>query len=139
MPLNGATVDHFIPISQSPQTAYEWNNYRLSCARANTNKGDNRNVLDPFNLKPDSFSLDFPSLLLRPNPSLDMDSAAKVSATIAILGLNEEYFVEDRLHWLIEYLRDSDIDFLKRHAPFLAYELQRQKLESTISAIMWAP
>jgi|LDZU01.1.fsa_nt_gi hypothetical protein len=133
---HGATVDHFLPKSRHPQGAYEWENYRLSCDRANNNKGDSTDVLDPFLIQPDYFVLNFPSLLVKPNASLQADEKRKVERTIAILRLNEECFIQDRLHWLREYIYTQDTHFLRRHAPFIAYELERQHLESSIITMM---
>jgi len=139
VPRSGATVDHYVPISHDPRIAYEWSNYRLSCEKANGNKGDSRNVLDPFKIMQDSFTIDFPSLLVKPGSSLNPKDRARVEKTIEILQLNEEYFVEDRIHWLTEYTQNSDMDFLRRYAPFIAYELQRQQLSSNISSMMQFP
>ncbi|MHB8103596.1 MAG: HNH endonuclease [Methanosarcina sp.] len=132
---SSATVDHFIPKSNAPHLAYEWTNYRLSCDKANSNKS-NVDILDPFQIHYDWFLLGFPSLLVIPNRTLSRSDYSKVDKTINILRLNNECFVEDRLHWLMEYILNSDFDFLKRHAPFVAYELQRQDLVTAIFQIM---
>lgn len=133
--LSSATVDHFIPKSKTPQLAYEWTNYRLSCDKVNNNKSD-LNILDPFQIQYNCFLLEFPSLLVIPNQSISPTYYNEVTRTIDNLKLNSEYFIEDRQHWLMEYIRNSDFDFLKRHAPFVAYELQRQNLINTIFQIM---
>ncbi|WP_255333999.1 HNH endonuclease [Methanosarcina sp. KYL-1] len=132
---SSATVDHFIPKSNNPHLAYEWSNYRLSCDKANNNKS-NENILDPFQIHYNWFLLDFPSLLVRPNQNILRSDHDNVERTIDTLRLNSECFIEDRMHWLKEYIHNSDFDFLKRHAPFVAYELQRQGLETQIVQMM---
>jgi len=132
-----ATVDHFIPKSVAPQLAYEWRNYRFASRTTNIRNGDYRDVLDPFNLKPNSVILDFPSLLIKPNPALSQSQKKKVIATIRRLKLNDDdTCVQARQHWVEAFCTGCPFDFLKRHAPFIAYELQRQNLLETIALIM---
>lgn len=132
---SSSTVDHFIPKSNNPQLAYEWSNYRLACDKANNNKSDEK-ILDPFQISNDWFLLNFPSLLVHPSKNLSTSDYDKVKKTIDILKLNNECFIEDRLHWLNEYIYNLDFDFLKRHAPFIAYELQRQGIKNDIVQMM---
>lgn len=134
IPISAATVDHFVPKSVDPQQAYEWRNYRLSSLRANNKKGMDSEILDPFNIQYNWFLLDFPSLLVKPNRSAIQLEAIKYS--IKKLKLNDEYFIMDRQHWLKEYCRTLDLDHLKKHAPFIAYELVRQNLERDIIEMM---
>lgn len=130
-------VDHFIPKSVRPDLAYEWSNYRLTCPLVNTYKKNYQDVLDPFTLPKDWFFLDFPSLLIRPNPEVPYQDQQKIRATIKRLRLNEDVFVNDRSHWLKPYCQgNEDFSVLKRDAPFIAYELERQKLVEDIKAIM---
>src|SRR5882724_1219801 len=58
------TVEHFIPKSVYPSLAYEWSNYRLVCGRLNGRKRDSQDVVDPFDVVPGMFCLEFPSLLV---------------------------------------------------------------------------
>lgn len=134
IPISAATIDHFVPKSIDPRQAYEWGNYRLSSGRANNKKGTNSGILDPFSIQYDWFLLEFPSLLVKPNHSASQLDA--ITYTIKTLKLNEEYFIKDRQHWLNEYCRNLDLVFLKTHAPFIAYELKRQKLEDDIIEMM---
>jgi hypothetical protein len=133
-----ATVDHFIPKSVEPQLAYEWRNYRLASLKLNSRKGEYQDVLDPFKLQPDWFILDFPSLLVKPNSSLSASEKEQVHATIKRLKLNDDdTCVQDRLHWIRDFAKgELSFSFLKRKAPFLAYELQRQGLVDNIAVIM---
>lgn len=132
------TVDHFIPKSVKPEWAYEWHNFRLACLKLNTRKRDYQDVLDPFELQANCFILDFPSLLIKPNQNIPDPRKEKVIATIKRLKLNEDdNCVKGRLDWLMPYCRkEYPFDYLKRKAPFIAYELERQNLIENISVIM---
>ena len=131
------TVDHFIPKSAKPQLAYEWSNYRLASLKFNQRKGTHQDVLDPFTLEPDWFILDFPSLYVKPNPILSSSSTKQVIATINRLKLNKESDTESRLRWIRDFCDEHiDFNFLKRNAPFIAYELQRQDLVDKIKSII---
>lgn len=132
------TIDHFIPKSVRPDLAYEWSNYRLACPLVNTRKRDYQDVIDPFMLSYNWFFLDFPSLLIKPNPELSDQDKQRVWSTIKRLKLNEdETFIHSRNHWLEAYCREyTPFSYLKKHAPFIAYELERQGLVEGIKAIM---
>ena len=134
-PKLSATVDHFMPKSKYPQKAYEWNNFKLSCEKANNNKGNNE-ILDPFSISPDWFQLDFPSLLVKANPHLLRDEKSFIKETIDILKLNTEDFIDTRQYWLMFYIENLDFDHLERYAPFIAYELRRQNLKTRIVEMM---
>lgn len=130
-------VDHFEPKSTRPDLAYKWQNFRYCCAKMNTNKGQRR-ILDPFAIQPDWFVLDFPSLLVRPNPSLPASRTERVESTIHVLKLNDDdKFVDERLGWVREFCRgEFGFGHLQAKAPFIAYELKRQGLVGTIATIM---
>jgi hypothetical protein len=131
-------IDHFIPKSDNPWLAYEWNNYRLASPLANTHKKDYQDVLDPFKIEKNWFFLDFPSLMLKSNPELPIQVQEQIEATIKRLKLNEdEAFIDDRDAWLKRYcLERIKFHELKRVAPFTAYELERQNLVEDIKTIM---
>ena len=130
-------VDHFIPKSVRSDLAYEWSNYRLACPLINTLKKDFQDILDPFTIDNDWFFLDFPSLLMRPNPGLPNQVQQQIWTTIRRLKLNESPFVEDRSDWLEPYCRGiENFSALKRYASFIAYELERQGLVESIKTIM---
>ncbi len=132
------TVDHFIPKSVKPELAYEWSNFRLSCLKMNARKRDFDDILDPFQIQAEWFVLDFPSLLIKPNPNLDTSIKNKIRSTIKRLKLNDDdACVRSRQRWLIPYCKKQyPFEFLKEKAPFIAYELERQNLVDTISLIM---
>ena len=134
-PHHDATVDHYLPKSIYPQRAYDWENYRLSCEKANNNKSD-LDILDPFYIQSDWFILDFPSLQVKPNQNISLIDFNLIKCTIDILRLNGEDFIQERLGWVMEYIRGLDFTYLERFAPFIAYELRRQKLENIITGMM---
>lgn len=126
----GKTVEHFKPKSKHPLEAYCWENYRLVCLLLNGRKGDHEDVLDPFTLREGWFAIDFPSLMIFPGERLAEEEAQKVVKTINRLKLNDdEACIRDREKWLREYvIGEISFSHLKRHAPFIAYELERQEL-----------
>jgi len=131
------SIDHFVPKSVNPQLAYEWSNYRLASLRFNSRKGDYQDVIDPFRLKPGLFFLHFPSLLVRPDWAISRSQASKVIATANRLKLNDELCISGRIRWIREFCTGSiTLEFLKRNAPFIAVELQRQGLIEEIASIM---
>ena len=122
-------VDHFIPKTVKPELAYEWDNFRLICSKINTNKGIKKEIIDPFFLPADSFILDFPSMLIKPNSNLLEPLKERVVYTIKELKLNEETWELGRSDKLIDYCNQVyPFDYLKRRYPFIAYELERQGL-----------
>jgi hypothetical protein len=132
-----ATVDHFQPKSITPQLAYEWSNFRLASSKLNSYKGDFNDVIDPFKIHFGWFILGFPSLLIKPNSNLDGSTQDQVNQTINRLKLNsEDPCIKARLHWLREFCKGASFDFLQRHAPFIAYELERQDLKGSIRSMM---
>jgi hypothetical protein len=132
-----ASVDHFLPKSQYPDLAYEWDNYRLATPQVNSYKGESIDVIDPFVVKDGWFILDFPSCLIRPAPSLSQVIAEQVEKTIAVLRLNaNDHFVQDRCDIVINFLDENiSFDFLSRRYPFLATEIIRQGGRNTLSTI----
>lgn len=131
------TVEHFLPKSQYPEFAYDWNNYRLVCGVLNSRKGTRR-ILDPFLVENGWFIIRFPSLLVVPAPELDTNLQAKVKETCGILGLNDEdTCMKTRSKYVEDYCRGRiNFDHLRQEAPFLATELERQGLVERIKEIM---
>lgn len=128
------TVEHFRPKDIYPRKAYEWKNYRLVCATLNGRKGVYEDVLDPFVVRNGWFVIDFPSLLVKPDRALELTDSHSVQTTISRLGLNDEgTCLKSRVKWLREYcLNDISLSHLRRHAPFIVAELERQNLLTTI-------
>jgi hypothetical protein len=127
-----ATVDHFIPKSKKivgPKKAYEWDNFRLASLRMNARKGDYEDVLDPFTIARDTFVLNFSTLVPEPGTKLSRNLAGKARSTIRRLKLYDNVCIETRIEWLQLYTKkELTLTGLKKRAPFLAYEIERQGL-----------
>jgi len=138
-PVGNSSVDHFVPLKVDPRLAYSWSNYRLACSILNGRKSAYQDVLDPFTLPPDWFYLDFFTLLIFPNPTLSVEDRDKVEKTIARLKLNDDSdLVELRNHTLGYYcIGEYSFRALKKNAPFIAYELERQDLVNTIQTLLY--
>lgn len=126
----GATVDHFIPKDIAPEKAYDWDNYRLAMWKMNARKGRHTDIVDPFELTEATFTLSFPSMLVKPNPDLSEDRKRQVWDTIKRLDLNDDQIlVNARLWWVLNYCdKHIDFQFLEKNAPFIAFEIERQNL-----------
>lgn len=123
------SVDHFLPKTTHPHLAYEWSNYRLASGRVNSRKGNQTNVIDPFEVQNDWFFMEIPACLLKANPALEKPLRTRISGTINSLGLNDENYADERCNILMDYARaDISADFLQRRYPFLAKEVARQHL-----------
>lgn len=129
------TVEHFRPKTVYPNLAYKWSNYRLVCSRLNGRKSDFEDVLDPFAIEDESFVLDFPGTIVKPSPFLTGIKRLRVEKTIKRLKLNDdESCIDARQQWLLTYCDIAKSKeavayaFLKKFAPFLAKELDRQGL-----------
>ena len=131
------SIDHFLPKSQYPALAYEWNNFRYSSLKFNRRKGIH-NISDPFRIELDWFIIDFPSLIIKSNPNAPSGKIQEIEDTIKILKLNTDTnCVKARQSWIMNFCRDEiSFSFLKRRAPFIAYELERQALVEKIATIM---
>jgi hypothetical protein len=133
----GSTVDHYEPLARRHDLAYEWSNYRFASQYVNGRKGQSTHLLDPFDIQAEWFALEFPSLLVIQGSQLPLEIADRFRRTVERLGLNDEKLIQDRLHWLRQYCEGSaPFQFLVRHAPFVAAELQRQNLVQSIAALM---
>lgn len=136
-PITGShSVDHFVSKAASPALAYEWTNYRYASLKFNSRKGT-QTILDPFEIEPDSFVIDFPSLLVKPDSALFPNQKESVRNTIDVLKLNDETCVEARRAWVENYCK-GEINFghLQKKAPFIACELERQGLVERIRDVM---
>ncbi|HET9184386.1 MAG TPA: hypothetical protein VFP59_19870 [Candidatus Angelobacter sp.] len=131
------TVEHFRPKDRYPADAYEWSNYRLVCATLNGRKGIYEDVLDPFALQNGWFTLDFPSMLVKPNGALKPQERQAVQVTIDRLGLNDESTcLKSRAKWLKDYCDNHiSLEYLRKHAPFIVAELERQSILDRIREI----
>lgn len=131
------TVDHFIPKSIDPNLAYEWSNFRLACLRFNRAKKTYTDILDPFEIEPEWFILHFPSLQVLANRQLPDEIIQKIETTIMRLKLRDDRSIDSRKRWVIDFCKsDITFSFLKRHAPFIAFEIERQGILNDLPKIM---
>lgn len=119
-----ATVDHFLPKSKHRQLAYEWSNYRLCCPACNAAKGDHEGILDPFDIKPHTFRIDFLTGEIYPAK----DAPPNARKTIDILGLNEEDCKRIRREYFDLYCETQNLKYTSRKAPFVYEEIRRQNM-----------
>lgn len=142
-PATGAAeVDHFLPKSKYQKLAYSWANFRLSCKRANIHKDNHEDVLDPFAIANNLFSLNLFSGEVEIGPgATEPIIRDQVKATIKRLKLNEDpIFVAARKDYIDRHFGISNpadlmvqppLDFvsLKFEAPFVAAEIDRQGMK----------
>lgn len=116
-----------IPKSMSWEQVYEWNNYRLACALMNSRKDVVMRVLDPFDISLGWFALELHGFQVVPGFRLSSRTQADVTNTIEILRLNDSECCDARREFATAYwCGDVSWGYLKRHAPFVALELNRQ-------------
>ncbi|MCP4370629.1 MAG: hypothetical protein GY797_21330 [Deltaproteobacteria bacterium] len=126
------SIDHFLPRSKYPELAYEWSNFRYVSSRFNSRKGI-RTILDPFQIEEGWFVLDFISFFIEPDSNLPTNIQDAIRETIEVLRLNkDEDLVKERQTWFEDF-QTGEISFshLKKMSPFIAYELERQRLVDT--------
>lgn len=120
------SVDHMAAKSAHWRDVYEWNNYRLACSRVNSGKGV-KSPLDPFEIEDGWFELELVDYQVIPGTGVQEPLRTQVRATIRDLHLNDPDQCLARADYADEYLaRHTTLDFLERHAPFVARELRRQ-------------
>lgn len=131
------SVDHFFPKSKYPHLAYEWCNYRLASPIMNNRKGESENILDPFIIQPNWFTMDFPSCLIKASSVIPSNYAKQATDTIDILKLNDDdNLVQERCDIIMEYVDGRIIlQFLEMRYPFIAIEIKRQQLTGRMNRI----
>lgn len=127
MPHNSRSIDHFVSIFADKSLAFEWNNYRLAFPMLNESKGQ-QVVLDPFLVGHGWFQIDYPSLLMRSNPTLEKDLQDRIEDTITKLKLNEFALHHRRIKFLRRYRDGESLTSLDKFAPFFVLELRRHGL-----------
>ncbi|MEN9306178.1 MAG: hypothetical protein RL173_110 [Fibrobacterota bacterium] len=124
-----SSTDHFIAKSSNAGAAYEWSNYRLACLGANRSKNKFDDVLDPIGLAPETFHLNLLTGHIRPNPSLGTQIQNDAQRTIDRLKLNDPETMSMRARFFSEYVKqDRTSGCLKKYAPFVWYEADRQEM-----------
>ncbi len=125
--LGAHSTDHFVAKSGHAGMAYEWQNYRLSCLRANRSKNRFDDVLDPFEIADHTFVLNLASGAISPNPALDATIKDKASKTIERLRLDDPNTRRMRTDHMDELQRGHvSPDYLRKNSPFVWIELHRQ-------------
>jgi hypothetical protein len=129
-----SSVDHFLPKSTYPLVAYDWGNFRLAHSKINSYKGNTVGILDPFNIQPGWFILDFANSYVKPNPNESQAVRDRVTRTINVLRLNsDDTLVQFRFSLVRNYSKNLiTLDFLDLHYPFISAELKRQGKENSI-------
>ena len=121
------SVDHMIAKSMRWDQVYEWTNYRLACSLMNARKDAIASVLDPFEIEDGWFALELVEFQVVPGEALSPAVLAGVEATIKRLRLNDLECRKARLEFAENYRNGAiRLDYLTRHAPFVAGELRRQ-------------
>jgi len=131
-----SSIDHFVPKTVDSNLAYEWRNYRLSSLRLNSYKRNRTDVLDPFHILPEWFTLNLTNLLVEPNIGLEPRIEANVRTTIEALKLNrDDFLVKLRFTVVRDYATGQiSFEYLTARYPFIAYELDRQNQREAIKA-----
>lgn len=128
-PSGASSTDHFIAKSRLAGQAYAWSNYRLSCLGMNRNKGNFEDILDPFQIQPDTFTLNLASGRVAANLALPPAEKALAVATIRRLKLDAPDANRMRAEHYSAYCQgDVSAAYLRRRSPFVWYEAQRQGL-----------
>lgn len=128
-PTGASSTDHFVAKSQNAGAAYEWLNYRLACLGANRNKNRFDDILDPFEIEPDTFVLNLSTGEIRPNKKKTGDVPRRAKATIDRLHLDDPETDAMRAAHYGDYLKgDVSRNYLRRHSPFVWHEARRQGL-----------
>lgn len=127
-PVTGAaSVDHMLPKSRAWDEVYEWRNYRLACSLMNSRKNDYQDVLDPFEVADDWFQIELVGYQVIARVDLDTPTKEKVQSTITRLKLNDADCLKLREDYAGNYFEGHiSLDYLRRRAPFLALEIERQ-------------
>ena len=100
-------------------------------ARLNQRKDNHQDVLDPFNLSPGWFELNFQTFLLSPKSTLSQGDQDRVVATIGRLELNTDNdYVDERVGAIRQYcLGKATFAQLCARYPFIAAEMMRQDFD----------
>ena len=117
------TIDHFIPISRDWKRVYDWYNYRLCSSRVNSKKGA-KSVVDPFEVEHGWFNLTLNTGIVRAGKAPDSKHAL-IQETLPILNLRG--CVVQRREFFRRYLGGTRFEDITYYAPFVAYEIWRQK------------
>ena len=124
------SVDHLVPKSRAWDKVYEWSNFRLAKTLFNARKSNFEAAIDPFDVKPHWFALEFTFGQVIPGPAAEGDPVLteRITRTInELLGLNEPTLPEERMRDYEDY-QSGEIGWkrLQIESPFVAAEIERQ-------------
>ena len=123
------SVEHFRPISKYPSLAYDWNNFRLVCGLMNGRKGNDEDVLDPFEITGRVFDLNAFSGEIRLHDECPRRFKSLARSTIQRLKLDDARCNKARLEHIDSILkRDWSEAESKRQSPFVFSRLREQGL-----------
>lgn len=129
------TVDHYVPWRDDPERhAYAWDNLRYASLDVNRLKGTRR-VLDPFELRDEWFALNLATFEVEARDGIPPVDDIAWANTLEII--NEPTFCDAR-RWYHERYFGRKLDAfdpdeampwetLRREAPFVAREIERQR------------
>lgn len=117
-----------VPKSCDWSLVYEWSNYRLACGLMNSNKGESRDVLDPFEVEPGWFALELVTFQVIPGPRAEGATLVRVRETIGRLRLDRWTRISRQMkqYWDEYFAGRIAWQYLSTRAPFLASEMRRQ-------------
>lgn len=129
--INKSSVEHFLPKSSFPGSAYEWDNYRLVSEFVNNNRNDTRAILDPFHITDDTFKVSLNTGIVKPSPELPENEQKKALDTITALDINHENLCKYRKKIYERYIAKPENgtpnpDALLDEAPFVWLEAVHQ-------------
>lgn len=124
------SVDHLVPKSRAWDKVYEWSNFRLAKLLFNARKSNFAAAIDPFDVKPHWFALEFTFGQVVPGPAAegnaDLQERIKNTAN-ELLGLNEKALCDDRMRDHDDYqAKELGWKRLCIESPFVAIEIERQ-------------
>lgn len=125
------SVDHFLPKTLYPGQAYEWSNYRLSSLGVNRTKSTQVDILDPFEIEPDTFRIEIVTGKIYPSPTAPQEKAVR---TIKVLHLDDQDHRDSRCNIIQDYLDGLfTLEYCRRNYPFIHSELIRQNIKPVAS------
>lgn len=124
------SVDHLIPKSMAWDKVYEWSNFRLAKTLFNARKSNIPAAVDPFEVQPYWFALEFTFGQVVPGPAAEGNVALceRIDRTVKeLLRLNEKGLCDDRMRDYDDYQRKQlGWERLCTESPFVAIEIERQ-------------
>lgn len=127
--IKGASVEHFVPVNVDRSLAYKWDNYRLVCGLANSERKDTVPFLDPFTVPANAFQLLLNSGKVIAAPTAAGLDTRAVKNTLKVI--NNQMFACYRADLFERYItkpKDGKPkpDALKAESPFIYQEALRQ-------------